>query len=125
MRQKKLFAFLLQLTPNFIHVGGLTTVEANPLESEWQEIVDKAPKGIVIFSMGSVANTSRMPMAWKEAIVYAMGDLPDYTFIIRLQGEIPKNKPKNVIVSEWLPQKDLLGKLLHQRVFESVSFSLA
>ena len=59
------FEYARPTPPNVINVGGLTMMKAQPLAEEWQKIVDGADKGVVVFSMGSVANTSTMPLAWK------------------------------------------------------------
>jgi len=93
-----------------IDIGGLTMKKAEPLSEEWEQIMDKAPnEGVVIFSLGSVANTSTMPQEIRMAFLNAFKRFP-HLFIWRFEGEFPEAKStKNVLLSKWLPQKDLLA----------------
>uniref|UniRef100_A0A914VDN0 glucuronosyltransferase n=1 Tax=Plectus sambesii TaxID=2011161 RepID=A0A914VDN0_9BILA len=93
---------------NIIYVGGLTMQNEEPLSAEWVKIMDEASdSGVVVFSLGTVASTHLMPIEMKEAFVAAFSHFPDVTFVLRIDGELPK-LPKNVKHVTWIPQKDLL-----------------
>jgi len=71
--------------------------------------MDNAPEeGVVIFSLGSLANTSTMPQYIRLSFFNAFKRLP-HLFIWRFEGDFPEAKSvKNVHLAKWLPQKDLL-----------------
>jgi len=97
-------------TANVINVGGLTMKKPEPLSDKWQKIMDNAPKeGVVVFSFGSIANTTSMPQDLRMAFLNAFKRFP-HLFIWRFVGDFDETKSvKNVLLSDWLPQKDLMA----------------
>jgi glucuronosyltransferase len=51
---------------------------AKELPQDLRGIVDRAKKGFVIFSLGTVSNTTNMPPQMISSFVQAFGRLPDY-----------------------------------------------
>ncbi|KAI6187492.1 UDP-glucuronosyltransferase [Aphelenchoides besseyi] len=75
---------------------------------EVAEIVDRA-KNLVIFSLGTVSNTTNMPPNMLNSFLEAFAQFPDYDFLWRMEAEVPNaHKYTNVHLLKWLPQKDLM-----------------
>jgi glucuronosyltransferase len=98
--------------PNAIYVGGLTMDQPEPLDSKWEQLISTEranTHGVVVFSLGTIAKTETMPMAMKEAFLAAFKRLP-HQVIWRVEGQLPDMvDASNVHVTDWIPQKDLLG----------------
>ena len=57
------------------------------LDSKWQTIVNSSAKGFILFSLGSVANTTRMPMEMQVCACFfnlnsTFLTLCEYTFLV-------------------------------------------
>ncbi len=64
------FEYSRPILPNVIYVGGLTMKKAETLDEDWERIVQNSEKdGVVLFSLGSVANTSGMPWEYKVGLL--------------------------------------------------------
>ncbi len=64
-----MFEYSRPILPNFVYVGGLTMKRAEPLSEKWQAILQKSgTDGVVLFSMGTAANTSGMPHELKVSL---------------------------------------------------------
>ncbi|XP_077983341.1 UDP-glucuronosyltransferase 2B15-like [Glandiceps talaboti] len=95
------------ILPNAIFLGGLMAKEASPLNKEWEEFVNSAENGIVVFSFGSIANPgANMEVA--EMLTSALARLPQKV-VMRYEGETPKSLGNNTMLTKWMPQNDLLG----------------
>ncbi|KAJ0070019.1 hypothetical protein NL108_000263, partial [Boleophthalmus pectinirostris] len=62
--------------------------------------------GFIVFTMGSMV--SKMPLELAKLFFDAFRQFPQRV-LWRYEGEIPPDAPKNVRVSKWLPQNDLLA----------------
>lgn len=96
-----------------LYIGGvgMKPQEANPPSRNIQEKIDKMDN-VIIFSLGSVANASLMPMQWKKAFMEAFEEFPRTQFFMRYPIEDMNDfKPKNVELMKWLPQIDLLSRI--------------
>ncbi|CAJ0572555.1 unnamed protein product, partial [Mesorhabditis spiculigera] len=102
-----------QATPTLhkvINIGGLGMQfkDAKPLPQEYDELLSTT-KGIFIMSFGSVANATMMPRSWKESLMAAFAEFPEYHFVMRYAADdIESIRPKNVKLTKWIPQADLL-----------------
>ncbi|CAI5452742.1 unnamed protein product [Caenorhabditis angaria] len=99
---------------NVIHVGGLGihNVEAK-LPEPYASEMEKGKNGVIYFSLGTIANTSRLPNQVLESFLEIVQRFPDYHFLIRADkydlNTVEKAKNiKNVRVSDWLPQPAIL-----------------
>uniref|UniRef100_A0AC35TM24 Glucuronosyltransferase n=1 Tax=Rhabditophanes sp. KR3021 TaxID=114890 RepID=A0AC35TM24_9BILA len=81
----------------------------NTLPAEIESIIKKAKKGIIIFSLGTVSNTTNMPTQMIHSFVESFGQFPDYEILWRMEMDVPEAKKyKNINLLKWLPQKDLM-----------------
>ncbi|XP_077982891.1 UDP-glucuronosyltransferase 2C1-like [Glandiceps talaboti] len=95
------------IMPNSVFLGGLMAKESSPLSDEWEEFVNSADNGIVVFSFGSLVNPgSDMEVA--EMLTPALARLPQKV-VMRYEGEPPKSLGNNTKLTKWIPQNDLLG----------------
>ncbi|XP_077983441.1 UDP-glucuronosyltransferase 2C1-like [Glandiceps talaboti] len=95
------------IMPNSIFLGGLMAKESSPLSDEWEEFVNSADNGIVVFSFGSVANPG-VNIEVAEMLTAALARLPQKV-VMRYEGETPKSLGNNTKLTKWMPQNDLLG----------------
>ncbi|PAV91812.1 hypothetical protein WR25_18972 [Diploscapter pachys] len=78
-------------------------------ESPLREILEKPSKGIIVFSLGTVSNTTNMPKIMIDSFVGAFAKLPDYTILWRMEKSVPGVENLNhVHLLKWLPQKDIM-----------------
>ncbi|KAF8371065.1 hypothetical protein PRIPAC_77494 [Pristionchus pacificus] len=95
-----------------IDIGAIGIREAKPLDKEYDDLLNLRPR-TVVFSLGSVAQTSDMPITFKRGLVEAFRRFPDVTFLWKY--EKPEEAKgfligvENVVVKRWMPQNDLLG----------------
>uniref|UniRef100_A0A914MXD3 UDP-glucuronosyltransferase n=1 Tax=Meloidogyne incognita TaxID=6306 RepID=A0A914MXD3_MELIC len=70
----------------------------------------KESKGVVIFSMGTVSNTTNMPLRMTKSFLNAFGRIPEYDFLWKTeQTEIEGiGGFKNVHLRRWINQKELI-----------------
>lgn len=69
-----------------------------------------ADDGVIYFSMGSNLNASTMPEEKRMAFLEAFSALPQKVLWKWETGHM-EGKPDNVMVTKWVPQQDILGKL--------------
>lgn len=74
-----------------------------------QETLDSAKEGVIYFSLGSTVRTVNIEERLRKVIVSALAELP-YTVVWKWESDHLPDKPDNVIIRNWLPQQDLLGK---------------
>lgn len=73
----------------------------------------KGDKGVIYFSLGTIANTSTIDKKVMESFLEIVKKFPDYHFLIRADKNDKNTKDKateisNVFVSDWLPQPAIL-----------------
>ena len=64
--------------------------------------------GFILFSMGSTVKGSTMPEAKRKVILAAFSKLKQKV-LWKWETETMADLPKNVRLSKWLPQQDILG----------------
>ncbi|GMS94886.1 hypothetical protein PENTCL1PPCAC_17061 [Pristionchus entomophagus] len=95
-----------------VDIGAIGIREAKPLEKEYDDLLNLRPR-TVVFSLGSVAQTSDMPIEFKRGLAQAFSRFPDVTFLWKY--EKPEDAGSflqgvgNVVLRKWMPQNDLLG----------------
>ena len=77
-----------------------------------KKIIDSAVDGAVVVSFGSVANSSTMPNAWKQAFLDTFAAFPKIKFIFKYEAKDLQSVPSNTLVTPWMPQFDLLGTVI-------------
>ncbi|XP_021960380.1 UDP-glucuronosyltransferase 2A3 [Folsomia candida] len=95
--------------PDIVEVGGIHSKPAVPLPKDLEEFVAKGgPEGFILFSMGSAIPGNMMPEAKRKLFLNVFSKLKQQVLWKWESGDMP-DLPKNVLLSKWLPQQDLLG----------------
>ncbi|EDW03361.1 GH10546 [Drosophila grimshawi] len=95
------------LPPNVIELGGLHIQKAKPLSDELQRLLDNAEHGVIVISWGSMIRANSLSADKRDGIVRAATRLRQQV-IWKWENETLPNKPPNMHVMEWLPQRDIL-----------------
>jgi len=94
--------------PNMIEVGGLTVKPAaGNLSPDMRKFIEDAEKGVVLMTFGTIA--SSFPVAVAEKFLSAFRRLEGYRVIWRMRNTDALDIPDNVMISQWLPQNDILA----------------
>jgi hypothetical protein len=81
----------------------------------WNTTMASAADGVIVCSLGTMANTSAMPLSMSRAFLGAFGKLPKNRIYwrigrtIALEGIDNTEIPPHVNITSYLPQNDLLG----------------
>ena len=94
--------------PNMIEVGGIHISQKKPLPKDIQEFLDYAPDGVVVFTMGSIVKAEQFTEHIREAFVRAFGRIKQKV-LWKYENETLPNKPDNLMISPWIPQRDILS----------------
>lgn len=94
------------LAPSVIELGGIHIQPQKPLQPDLEEFIASAKHGVIYISWGSMVKGETMPEEKLTAIVNALRQFRQKV-IWKLDGDVP-NKPANVLVAQWLPQRDIL-----------------
>lgn len=114
-----------------IYIGGLGVKKPQPLSQRFNEIMEKGRDGLIIFSLGSIAQFHALDETKKGAIASLIRRMANYHFLVKISkgflflferrrhiaGDTVSNKYfsdiTNVDLVEWLPQNDILA---HPRI---------
>jgi len=93
---------------NMINVGGLTVKRTNgKLPTDMKKFIESAQLGVVLVTFGST--TSNLPSTVVQKFASAFRRLDGYRVIWRLKNKYNVELPVNVMISQWLPQNDILA----------------
>ncbi|XP_056637090.1 UDP-glucosyltransferase 2-like [Diorhabda sublineata] len=106
----------IPLQQNVKEIGGYHVQPPKPLPKDLQEFMDNSPEGVVIFSMGSNLKSADFHPEKRKAILNAFSKLKQKV-LWKFETDLP-DKPKNVKISNWLPQSDILA---HRNVLGFIS----
>ncbi|XP_054760273.2 UDP-glucuronosyltransferase 2C1-like [Lytechinus pictus] len=96
------------IAPNWIPIGGLTIKEPRPLPDDLERFVQgSGDHGFIVFTLGSSAKALTSG-ALNDIISKVFSELPQ-RILWRYLGEKPRYLGNNTLISEWLPQNDLLA----------------
>uniref|UniRef100_A0A0N5BYN6 glucuronosyltransferase n=1 Tax=Strongyloides papillosus TaxID=174720 RepID=A0A0N5BYN6_STREA len=97
-------------SPKMIDIGGIGIPKPEPVSENFNEILNKRNKTILI-SFGSIAKSTYMDQEMKDEILKTIQNFPDITFIWKY--ETPEDGHgsgiENLVLSKWIPQNDLLN----------------
>ncbi|KAL7024827.1 hypothetical protein ACKWTF_013205 [Chironomus riparius] len=93
--------------PNTAEIGGVHIKKSKPLPKDLQDYLDSATDGAVVFTMGSIVKAMNFPENTREAFVRAFGRIKQKV-IWKYENETLPNKPDNVMISPWIPQRDIM-----------------
>lgn len=74
------------------------------------EFIEDSLHGVVLFTFGSTVLMSSMPSYRRTAFLEALAQLPQ-RILMKYEGEMI-DKPNNVMIRKWLPQRDILSKFI-------------
>lgn len=94
--------------PNMIEIGGIHVSKKKEIPAEFKKFISFSEGGFIVFSMGSIVQANQFPEKTREAFVKAFGKLKQKV-IWKYENETLPNKPDNVMISSWIPQRDLLA----------------
>ncbi|ODN00425.1 UDP-glucuronosyltransferase 2C1 [Orchesella cincta] len=94
--------------PDMIDVGGIHSRPAKPIPKDLEDFVSKGKDGFILFSMGSAIKGHMMPESKRKMILNVFSKLKQQV-LWKWETETMPDLPKNVKLSKWLPQQDLLG----------------
>ncbi|XP_026761867.2 UDP-glycosyltransferase UGT5-like [Galleria mellonella] len=97
--------------PNIIEIGGLhlTLTRSNvSLPKDLQNLLDGAKNGVVYVNFGSNVRSSELPIDKKNAFLNVFRRLKQ-TVIWKWEEDSLENKPDNLFIRKWLPQKEILS----------------
>ena len=72
-----------------------------------QTFIDEAQHGVILFTFGSVVKMSSLPLHQRRAFLDVFASIPQR--VIWKYEEPIKDLPENIMISKWLPQRDILG----------------
>ncbi|XP_055839618.1 UDP-glycosyltransferase UGT5-like [Episyrphus balteatus] len=96
------------LSPAVIELGGIhIESQTDILNKDIQQFLDSAEHGVIVFSWGSMVRAESLSPIKLNALLSAFKRLKQKV-IWKWENETLPNQPKNVLISKWLPQKDIL-----------------
>lgn len=73
-------------------------------------MLDEADKGVIYVSWGSLIRIDTLAPDIRQELLEAFGSFPQQ-IVWKFENETLPNKPENVYIDKWMPQKDILCKL--------------
>lgn len=75
------------------------------------DVMDKSNKfGVIVFTFGSLVATNTLPANVLKAFKIVFSQLPQ-TIIWKYENDHMPDKPENVMLYKWLPQRAILREL--------------
>lgn len=74
------------------------------------DFIEDSTNGVILFTFGSTIAVNSLPRNIITAFKEAIAQLPQRV-LLKYEGEM-KDKPKNVMTKKWLPQRDILCKII-------------
>lgn len=68
------------------HVGGPLTKETGEIDDFLKPVFDNAKKGVIVFSFGTIVDTSKMNPVMRQFFIDAFSKFKDYTFIWQIKN---------------------------------------
>lgn len=97
------------LPPTVIEIGGTHIGEPQPLDKDIQNILDSAVDGLIYVSWGSMIRAETLPENKRNAFIAALGSFKQQV-LWKWENDTLPNRPKNVIIRKWMPQREILCK---------------
>ena len=94
------------------------------------DFLANSKNGVVFVSFGSVIKASLMTEENKKILLNVFKRFPQYDFIWKWDQDSMPGKPDNVLLSKWLPQRDILAHpklkvfITHAGMFDCLCWSL-
>ena len=101
---------------NVIPVGGFHVDHVKPLFSPWNTTIEAAEKGMIVVSLGTQGDSTKMKPSHFKAILGALSKLTKYRIYWRIGPNMSEMKdlnldkiPSHINMTTFVPQNDLLG----------------
>lgn len=96
------------LVSNMIEIGGFH-IENEALPGDLKKFLDEAPHGVIYFCMGSNIKSKDLGEERIKDVLKVFAGLKQ-KLLWKFEAEELPNKPDNVMIRKWLPQRAVLGK---------------
>ncbi|KAL4716787.1 hypothetical protein ACJJTC_001943 [Scirpophaga incertulas] len=93
--------------PAVIYMGGLHQKPVKELPKDLKNYLDSSTKGVIYMSFGTNVAPSQLPSEKIKLFLKVFSELP-YNVLWKWDQDDLPGKSKNIRVSKWLPQSDLL-----------------
>ncbi|XP_055531270.1 UDP-glucosyltransferase 2-like [Wyeomyia smithii] len=97
------------LPPNLIAVGGAHIKEPEPLPKDLEKFITSAPKGVILFSLGTNVRSDKIGEERQRMFIEAFRQMPHYHFLWKFESTFDLDLPPNVIIKRWMPQHSILA----------------
>ncbi|CAD6190391.1 unnamed protein product [Caenorhabditis auriculariae] len=88
---------------------GLPKEGKKAVEPWLEDILNLKSDGLIVFSLGTVSNTTNMPQQMTDSFLGAFAKLSTYTILWRMEKHVPGvEKLPHVKIVKWLPQKEIM-----------------
>ncbi|GLH09941.1 UDP-glucuronosyltransferase [Gryllus bimaculatus] len=92
----------------------------SPFRQDLQLFLDEAKEGAILFSLGSNLRSEKLTPEKRKVLMDAFAELPQKV-LWKFEADSLPGQPKNVKISKWLPQSDILGLLsTHEAIYRGV-----
>ncbi|KAI1712870.1 UDP-glucoronosyl and UDP-glucosyl transferase domain-containing protein [Ditylenchus destructor] len=109
----EVFEFPKPISNKVVYIGGIVKSKLKPLAENLKLILANSKKGAVLFSFGSITDTTKMTDKLKQSFITTFAKFPDHDFIWKIK--VNQNDTKlfsslpNIHVVDWVDQKALLA----------------
>lgn len=91
-----------------VAVGGMHCKDAKPLPKDFEDFIQTSgDDGFIYFSLGSGFPSTMLPEEIRQAFVSTFSRLKQK--VIWKYEDVLPDQPKNVMITKWAPQQDVLG----------------
>ncbi|XP_045469117.1 UDP-glycosyltransferase UGT5-like isoform X4 [Harmonia axyridis] len=94
--------------PNMVQIGGFYAQTTKKLPDNLQKYLDSAKDGAILFSFGTNMKIAEVEKDKLDAIMEGLRKIAPIKVLFKSEIDL-KDAPKNVLVSKWLPQNDILA----------------
>lgn len=116
----------------FLTLGMMNCIPGQSFEKgdKIGDFLANSKNGVVFVSFGSVIKASLMTEENKNILLNVFKRFPQYDFIWKWDQDSMPGKPDNVLLSKWLPQRDILAHpklkvfITHAGMFDCLCWSL-
>ncbi|VDK31232.1 unnamed protein product [Gongylonema pulchrum] len=101
------------ISSKIVFIGGIVKKQVTVMEKRFTDLYENARKGVVVFSLGSLVDTVKMPKQMKNDVSLAFSRFPDYDFVVKLtvsdeEREKFASSYPNVHFFDWIDQVNIL-----------------
>lgn len=84
-------------------------LNAHQFSQKFKEFVESAKDGVIYFSFGTIVEPSKLPNSTIKVFINVLKKLKQKVMWKWSSKNLPQ-LPDHVMVSDWFPQPDILGK---------------